>query len=58
MASQRAMLSYWTGSAWTNAVLDGTSITALIGVSIQDILGNPQTASFRLANESTNPYAG
>ena len=58
MASLRAMLSYWSGSAWTNVVLSGTSTTALVGVSIVDILGNPQTASFRIANESANPYAG
>ena len=58
MASQRAMLSYWNGSAWTNVVMAGTTTTALVGVSIEDILGNPQTGSFRVANESLNPYAG
>ena len=58
MASQRAMLSYWNGSAWTNVVMAGTTTTALVGLSIEDILGNPQTGSFRVANESLNPYAG
>ena len=38
MASQRAMLSYWNGSAWTNVVMAGTTTTALVGLSIEDIM--------------------
>ena len=41
MASQRAMLSYWNGSAWVNVVVASTTNSALIGVTIDDVLGNP-----------------
>ena len=58
MASQRAMLSYWNGSAWTNVIMAGTTNSALISATIKDTLGNPSLADFRIANDSSNPYSG
>lgn len=54
MASPRSLLYYWDGSKWA-AIFTADNHNAVIGVIIDDTLGNPRTAEITVSNRTPRP---
>ena len=52
---ERAIASYWNGSAWVDIVVPSTTNSALIAVDYEDTLANPSMAYLRISNRSSDP---
>ena len=58
--NNRAILSYWNGSAWVDVTVAGandTTTSALIGYHLADRLGASRRVRLTISNQSSNPFA-
>ena len=58
--NNRAILSYWNGSAWVDVTVAGandTTTSALIGYHLADRLGASRRVRLTISNQSSDPFA-